>query len=435
MSAAGSEAIPVAGGDAPARPQGVDDVAAMAVPPRVRVGSVVEGTVVSVTADRLLVDIGGKADGVVPLMEAVVPAGKGLTDVFVPGQVVPVTVLGYDAQDGSPRLSQRRAVEAQAWRRLEEAWRTGQTVQGTVTEAVKGGLVLDLGVRAFMPASHVERGHVPDLTPYVGRELSCRVIEIDRGRGKVIASRKALLEEEARAAKERLWSTLAEGQVCQGTVKSLTDFGAFVDLGGVDGLVHISAMAWGRVAHPSEVVSVGDPVTVKILKLDREHGKISLGMKQLLPDPWSQAATRYAVGSVVEGTVARIVSFGAFVQLEPGVDGLVHVSQMADRRVHDPREVVCEGQRVRARVIRVVPDEHRISLSLREVDPIAPEETGARPHGPTAGGGVTFGEVVGDIGGLLRRAAGGEDAPAAGERPGPEDAAGSDAAGSMASAT
>ncbi len=392
-TAPGADTLPRMGGGEPSP----SDEQALVVPARVRVGSVVDGTVVAVDADQLLVDIGGKSDGVVPLAEAVVPPGKALADVFSPGQRLPVTVVGYDAQEGTPRLSQRRAAEAAVWRRLESVFHSGEAIEATVAEAVKGGLVLDLGVRAFMPASHLERGHVADLAPYVGRVLPCRIIELDRARGKAIVSRKSLLEEEARQRKEHLWGALEEGQACQGVVKSLTDFGAFIDLGGVDGLLHVSAMAWGRVDHPSEVLAVGDPVTVKVLKLDRERGKISLGLKQLLPDPWLRALERYPVGSVVEGRVARLASFGAFVQLEPGVDGLVHVSQMADHHVRDPREVVSEGERVRARVIRVVPEEHRISLSLRELDPVQREDASPAHEGADAGGAVTLRDVVGDL--------------------------------------
>jgi len=383
---------------------------ALQPPPRPRPGTVVEGTVVRVAADHVLVDIGAKADGVVPAHEVVVPPGKTLADLFAPGDRVQVTVLGYDAKDGSPRLSHRRAAEAAAWRRLEEAFREGHVIEAPVVEAVKGGLALYPGVRAFMPASHVERSHVPDLTPYVGQTLRCRVIELERGKGRVILSRRVVLEEEAQRRREALWAELAEGQVRQGVVKSLTDFGAFVDLGGVDGLLHVSAMAWGRVNHPSEVVSVGDPVTVKVLKVDRERQKVSLGMKQLLPDPWQSAQERYPVGSLVKGRVVRIASFGAFVELEPGIDGLIHVSELADRHVRDPREVVSEGVEVQAKVLRVVPEERRISLSLREAEGRGRMRRREEARPAAAEGGATVGEMVGDLASLWARAQGGEGA-------------------------
>lgn len=375
---------------------------AVPVASRPRVGSVLRGTVVAVGSDQLVVDIGGKSEGVVPLSEVMLPAGKTLGEAFAPGQSITVTVLGYEADDGTPRLSQRRPAQSAVWKTLEHALQTGEPIEAPVTEAVRGGLVLDAGVRAFMPASHVERVHVPDLSVYVGQSLRARVIELDRGRGKVILSRKALLEEELRQKREALWASLEEGQVRQGVVKSLTDFGAFVDLGGVDGLLHVSAMAWGRVERPSDVVSVGDQINVKILKVDRENQRISLGLKQLLPDPWTTVAERYPVGAVVEGTVSRLAAFGAFVELEPGIDGLVHVSQMADRHVRSPEEVVQEGERVRVRVLRVIPEERRISLSMREADQTRPSGGPARTSraAPRDEGGVTVGEMVGDLGHL-----------------------------------
>ncbi len=353
---------PVAAAAAPAGEETMPPV------PSLRPGDVVDGTVVAVTDDGLLVDFGYTSDGSVPAGELRLPQGRTATEVFAPGQVVPVMVQQLETADGTPLLSHRRGVEAQAWVWLEEAHRTGDVIEAPVTAAVKGGLVCDVGLRGFMPASHVERGYVNDLSVYVGQTLRARVIEIDRGKNRVILSQKIVLEEEHKRMRDRTWTTLAEGQVRRGVVKGLTDFGAFVDLGGVDGLLHVSEMAWGRVAHPSDVLQVGDEIDVMILRLDPTREKISLGLKQVLPDPWETAEERYAIGSIHEGKVMRLASFGAFVQLEPGVEGLVHISQMADYHVHEPGEVVTEGQTVKVKVLRVSPVERRISLSIRDAD-------------------------------------------------------------------
>jgi ribosomal protein S1 len=379
--------------------------AALTPPPTLRQGAVVDGTVTAVTADQVLVDVGGKADGVLPAAEAVVPPGQTLAQAFQPGQTVTVTILGFDPEAGAPRLSQRRALTAAAWRRVERAFREGTPLEGTVREAVKGGLALDVGVRAFLPASHVAERPVGDLTPFVGRTLAVKVIEFDRSRHKVIVSRRVLLEEERRRRQEALWAEIAEGQVREGTVKALTDFGAFIDLGGVDGLLHVSAMSWGRVGHPSEVVTPGQTIRVKVLKVDRERQKISLGLKQILPDPWETVEERYPVGSLVQGRVARLSPFGAFVELEPGVDGLVHISQLADWHVRDPRDVVQEGETVTVKVLQVSAPERRIRLSLREA-----QGAGAPP--PPRRGEFTVGERLRHLGTVLEEGRGGS-------RPGP----------------
>ncbi len=365
------ESAPVAAAAAPAGEETMPPV------PSLRPGDVVDGTVVAVTDEGLLVDFGYKSDGSVPAGELRLPAGRTPTEVFAPGQVVPIMVLQVETADGTPLLSHRRGIEQRAWAWLEEAHRTGEVVEAPVTASVKGGLVCDVGLRGFMPASHVERGYVNDLSVYVGQTLRARVIEIDHAKNRVILSQKVVLEEEYKRMRDRTWATLAEGQVRRGVVKGLTDFGAFVDLGGVDGLLHVSEMAWGRVAHPSDVLQVGDEIDVMILRLDPGREKISLGLKQVLPDPWETVEERYPIGSVQEGKVMRLASFGAFVQLEPGVEGLVHISQMADYHVHEPGEVVSEGQVVKVKVLRVSPAERRISLSIRDAD----EHGGGRSGG------------------------------------------------------
>jgi ribosomal protein S1 len=409
VEAAAEAAAPATGENGPAQlSQEAPRAGEMPAPPRLRGGATVEGTVTAVAADHALVDVGAKSDGVLALSEAVLAEGQALAQALAPGQKILVTVIGFDAGTGGPRLSQRRAAIAAAWRRVEQAHRDGAPIDAPVREVVKGGLVCDIGVRGFMPASQVERGPVADLSAYVGQTLQAKVLECDRTRNKAILSRRALLEADHRRRRDDLWTELAEGQIRRGVVKALADFGAFIDLGGVDGLLHVSAMSWGRVERPADLLAVGQSLDVKILRVDREHEKVSLGLKQVAPDPWSEAEARYPVGAVVQGKVMRLCPFGAFVQLEPGVDGLVHISQLADQRVRDPGEVVHEGEVVAVKVLRVAPEERRISLSLREAQSRGP----AVGHGrePAAGGaarsgGATVGEVVGNLGALLEDAA------------------------------
>lgn len=371
-------------------------------------------------SDHALVDVGGKADGVLAEADASLREGQRLDEALEVGQTVLVTVIGFDAEEGAPRLSQRRAETTAAWRRVEAAFRDGTPVAGPVREVVKGGLVVDLGVRGFMPASQVDRGPVADLAAFVGQTLTARVLECDRVRNKVILSRRALLEEERQRRRDELWAELQEGQVREGVVKALVDFGAFIDLGGVDGLLHVSAMSWGRVERPADLLHVGQELRVMVLRLDRDKEKVSLGLKQVTPDPWTEAVERYAVGSIVHGRVARITSFGAFVELEPGIDGLVHISQMAEERIRDPRDAVSEGETVAVKVLRVAPAERRISLSLREARPEGPPARG-REAGGHAGrqDAVTLGDVVGDLGAMMGPGHG--PAGRAHEAPGPAE--------------
>lgn len=364
-----------------------------------RAREAVTGTVLAVHRDEVLMDVGAKADGVLALPEA---EAAGLS----PGDRVQVRITGFDPETGAPRLARSSAPDPAVLQRIEDAQREGTALEGVVREQVKGGLVLDVGMRAFMPASQVERGYVADLAPYVGQTLRAKLLEFDRARNKVILSRRALLEEEARQRREAIWAELEEGQIREGVVKGLTDFGAFIDLGGVDGLLHVSAMSWDRVERPGDVVQVGQPIRVRVLRLDRERQKISLGLKQVDPDPWSTAPERYPVGSVVEGRVMRLCSFGAFVQLQPGLDGLIHLSQLSEERVREPGEVVQEGQTVRVRVLRVSPAERRISLSLREAPATEARETaapGAVSAAPRPAETVTLADMVGDIGDRLKR--------------------------------
>lgn len=332
-------------------------------------GEVVTGRVVRVESDSVMVDVGYKSEGIIPLNELSHRRMESPENVVRVGDEIRVMVLGIDSHEGGLRLSKRRADEAGAWDTVKKQHEAAETVEATVVEAVKGGLVVDLGLRAFLPASQVERGYVNDLQKYVGKTIRVKVIEMDRQKNRVILSRRQVLEDDRERSKTDFWGNVEEGQVRDGVVKSLTDFGAFIDLGGVDGLLHVSEMSYGRIKHPNQMLKEGEPVQVKVLRLDREKGKVSLGLKQVMPDPWTVAAEKYPEGAVVSGTVARLATFGAFVELEPGVDGLIHISQLADRRVAKPDEVVQVGQVVKVKVTQVKPEERRISLSLREVEP------------------------------------------------------------------
>lgn len=368
----------------------------------VRTGDIVTGVVVQVNPDEVLVDVGAKSEGVIPLRELSSFQVSSPHDVVKVGDKIDVFVVKSEDNEGRLILSKERADAEKTWAVLEEKLQEGDPVEGMVREVVKGGLLVDIGVRAFLPASLVDRGYVEDLTKFIEQKITARVIEINRARKKVILSRKAVLEEEYARNREEMFGNLRENQVVRGTVRRLTSFGAFVDIGGIDGLLHISEMAWHRVNHPSEVIKVGDEVDVMVLRIDRENEKISLGLKQVLQNPWETVTDKYPVGSVVPARVVRLAPFGAFVQLEPGVEGLVHISHLADRHVEKPDDVVKEGQEVSVKVLSVDPNEKRIRLSIREVE----KERSPRPpkvqeepkiHESGEGGNVTIGDLVGDI--------------------------------------
>lgn len=330
-------------------------------------GQIVRGRVVSVDDNGVLVDVGYKSEGLIPASE-LQRKGAFQPEKLSPGDEIMVYVLSADSGEGGLRLSKRKADEELAWRRLEEAYREKTIIEAPVVQEVKGGLVVDVGLRGFVPASQVERGYVNDLSKYVGKTLRMKVLELDRSKNRVILSQRVVLEEEHERLCQETWATIAEGQVRRGVVKGITDFGVFVDLGGVDGLLHISELSWGRVKHPSEVVKEGQEIEVKVLRVDKEKGKISLGRKQVLPDPWDSVENKYPVGSVVEGEVTRTAPFGAFVELEPGVEGLVHISEISSKHITKPEEEVNAGDRVMVKVLRVRPEERKISLSIKQAD-------------------------------------------------------------------
>lgn len=333
-----------------------------------RPGEVVKGTIVQVTDDEVLVDVGAKSEGVIPIKELSCYDVNSPQDLVQVGDEIDVLVLKTEDSEGRVLLSKERADAEVAWSVLEEHLENGEPIEGTVKEVVKGGLLVDVNLRAFLPASLVEKGYVEDLTPYVGQAIKCKVIELNRPRRKVILSRKAIIEEELAIQRKELLERLQEGDVVGGIVRRLTNFGAFVDIGGIDGLLHISEMAWYRVDHPSDVVSVGDELEFKVLRVDQENEKISLGLKQVTPNPWDNVGDKYPVDSIVEAKVVRLAPFGAFVQLEPGVEGLVHISHLAEHYVSEPAEIVNEGDEIRVKVLNVDAGEKRIRLSVREVD-------------------------------------------------------------------
>lgn len=329
-------------------------------------GAVVTGTVVKITDDEVFIDIGWKSEGVITRKELAVAPVERPEEAVAIGEQITAVVLRVENEEGYPLLSRRRALEYDAVDHLAKLAESKEEIQAKVTEVVKGGLLVDVGMRGFVPASQIQLGYVEDLNQFLGKTLRLRVIEFDSAKKKVVLSQKAILAEEQAAKRTNLLETIQEGDVVKGTVRRLANFGAFVDIGGVDGLLHVSDMAYSRIKHPSEIVKAGDEVEVQVLKVERETGKISLGFKQLKPSPWANVADQYPVGSLVSGKVVRLAPFGAFVQLEDGVDALVHISQLADRRVAKVEEIVKVGDMVKAKVIECKPEEKRISLSIRE---------------------------------------------------------------------
>jgi len=331
-------------------------------------GDVVSGKVVRIDKDEVLVDIGYKSEGVIPSHELSIRKSVDPSDEVEIGEEVDALVLTKEDQEGRLILSKKRARFEKAWRRIEGAAESGQPVEGTVIEVVKGGLILDLGVRGFLPASLVDIRRVQNLDEFMGQKLECKVIELNRSRNNVVLSRRAVLEEERKEVREQILGRLESGQVVEGKISNIVDFGAFVDLEGIDGLIHISELSWSHVNHPSEVVSIGDTVRVKVLDIDKDRQRISLGLKQTQEDPWQRVLNEYKEGDVVEGKVTKIVAFGAFVQILPGVEGLVHISELAQHHVESPAEVVRPGDEIQVQILEVDDSRRRLSLSAKRVE-------------------------------------------------------------------
>jgi small subunit ribosomal protein S1 len=329
-------------------------------------GEIFEGRVLAVTEAGVVVDVGGKFEGLVPAQEFL---DSGTPIEFGEGQTIEVERL-HDERDGYVLLSYARAHRRRVWERIEKSYRDHTTLTGKISERIKGGLVIDIGVRSFLPASQIELRPVHDLEAWKDRDIEVRVLKLNRKRGNVVVSRRAILEDEQKAKRDALAASLSEGMIVTGRVKNITDYGVFVDLGGMDGLLHVSDLAWGRAPHPSTVVQPGQEVQVQILKFDKDKQRISLGRKQLLPDPWATVPDRFPAGTRVNGKIVGVTDYGAFVQIEPGVEGLVHVSEMSwSKHVKHPSKIVKVGDEVEVVVLEVKTDQRRISLGLKQTLP------------------------------------------------------------------
>jgi small subunit ribosomal protein S1 len=357
-------------------------------------GDVVTGKVVRIDKDEVLVDIGYKSEGVIPQGELSIRRSIDPAEEVQLGEEVDALVLTKEDQDGRLILSKKRARFERAWRRIEAAAESGEPVEGNVIEVVKGGLIIDLGVRGFLPASLVDIRRVQNLDEYLGQKIETKVIELNRSRNNVVLSRRSVLEEERKEARQQILDRLQRGMVVEGTISNIVDFGAFVDLDGIDGLIHISELSWGHVNHPSEVLSIGDTVRVKVLDIDRERQRISLGLKQTQEDPWERVVNTYNVGDVLEGKVTKVVSFGAFVEIMEGVEGLVHISELAQHHVENPREIVDPGDEVKVKILEIDDERRRLSLSLKRVEgQVLP----MREIAPAPDGEAAEGEDVGEV--------------------------------------
>src|SRR5881296_3142097 len=329
-------------------------------------GDIVEGTIVKVDRDEVLLDIGYKTEGVIPSRELSIKHDVDPSEVVSVGDHIEALVLTKEDKEGRLILSKKRAQYERAWGTIEKIKEDDGVVRGSVIEVVKGGLILDIGLRGFLPASLVEMRRVRDLQPYVGRALEAKIIELDKNRNNVVLSRRAWLEETQKEQREEFLENLKPGEVRKGVVSSVVNFGAFVDLGGMDGLIHVSELSWKHVDHPSSVVTVGDEVTVQVLDVDLSRERISLSLKATQQDPWQEFATGHQVGELVYGKVTKLVPFGAFVQVGEGIEGLVHISEMAEHHVDLPEQVVTPGEELWVKIIDLDLQRRRISLSIKQ---------------------------------------------------------------------
>jgi small subunit ribosomal protein S1 len=330
-------------------------------------GDILEGTVVKIDRDEVLLDIGYKSEGVIPTKELSIRHDVDPGQVVKVGDEVEALVLQKEDKEGRLILSKKRAQYERAWGRIEEIMQSGGTIKGPVIEVVKGGLILDIGLRGFLPASLVDLRRVRDLHPFVGTELEAKIIELDRNRNNVVLSRRAFLEESQSEGRKKFLESLQKGERRKGTVSSIVNFGAFVDLGGVDGLVHVSELSWKHVDHPSEVVQVGQEVEVEVLDVDLERERVSLSLKATQEDPWKEFERKYSAGEIIDGQVTKLVPFGAFVRVAAGIEGLVHISEISEQHIETPESVLTVGDEVRVKVIEVDVPRRRISLSMRQV--------------------------------------------------------------------
>ena len=371
----------------------------------VKVGDIVKGEVLAIEDKQAIVGIeGAGVEGVVPAKELSTLPVEDINEAVKVGDVlelVVISAIGKDKENGSYLLSKRRLDAKKVWEDIEKDFQEGKIIEAPVTNVVKGGLVVDVGVRGFVPASMVEDHFVADFEDYKGKTLTFKIVEIEPSENRLILSHKAVVEAEKAKQKEALLADLYEGQEVEGKVARLTDFGAFVDLGGIDGLVHVSEISHGHVGKPSDVLSVGDTVNVRILSVDADKERVSLSIKDTLPGPWTNIEEQAAVGSVLTGTVKRLTSFGAFVEVFPGVEGLIHISQISHKHIETPHEVLQEGDEVQVKVLEVNPSEHRIALSIKALEKAentnetqeVSEDDYQLPEEST---GFTMGDILGD---------------------------------------
>ncbi|MGA1081557.1 MAG: 30S ribosomal protein S1 [Candidatus Nanopelagicales bacterium] len=343
-------------------------------------GDLVEGVVVKVDRDEVLLDIGYKTEGVIPSRELTIRHDVDPSEVINVGDTVEALVLQKEDKEGRLILSKKRAQYERAWGSIEKIKSEDGVVKGNVIEVVKGGLIVDIGLRGFLPASLVEMRRVRDLSPYMGQEIEAKIIELDKNRNNVVLSRRAWLEQSQSASRSTFLNQLQKGQIRSGHISSIVNFGAFVDLGGVDGLVHVSELSWKHIEHPSEVVEVGMPVTVEVLEVDMERERVSLSLKSTQEDPWQQFAREHKINAVVPGTVTKLVPFGAFIRVADGIEGLVHISELSKTHVEIPEQVVQVGQEISVKVIDIDLDRRRVSLSVRQADDSADATAAFDPY-------------------------------------------------------
>jgi len=359
-------------------------------------GDIIPGTVVQIDEQGALVDVGMKSEGLIPASEARTAKGETGEPLAV-GDRIDVYVVRPEGDEGQAILSKKKADYENVWRRVTEAFERGEVVSAMVSERVKGGLVVDLGLRGFLPASHVVAKNVYALDRFVGQSVRLKILEVDRARKRVVVSQRLAVDDERQRRREKTIESLEEGQIRKGIVRRLTDYGAFVDLGGVDGLLHVTEMSWSRVRHPSDVVKPGQRIEVMVLKFDREQQKVSLGLRQILPDPWQHVHENFHVGDVVEGIVTRLVPFGAFVMLSGGIEGIIPTAELSEQRVARPEDAVSVEQRVRVKVLSMRPQERRMTLSRRQAEQDAERQEYQRYMSSRADSGrITLGDLVGE---------------------------------------
>jgi len=358
-------------------------------------GDIVPGTVVQIDEQGALVDVGTKSEGLIPASEARTAKGESGEPLAV-GDRIDVYVVRPEGDEGQAILSKKKADYENVWRRVTEAFERGEVVSAMVTDRVKGGLVVDLGLRGFLPASHVVAKNVYALDRFVGQSVRLKILEVDRARKRVVVSQRLAVDDERQRRREKTLESLEEGQIRKGIVRRLTDYGAFVDLGGVDGLLHVTEMSWTRVRHPSDVVKPGQRIEVMVLKFDSEQQKVSLGLRQILPDPWQHVHENFHVGDVVEGVVTRLVPFGAFVMLAGGIEGIIPTAELSEQRIARPEDAVSVEQRVRVKILSMRPQERRMTLSRRQAEQEAERQEYQRYMSSRAESGrITLGDLVG----------------------------------------